>query len=141
MRKWSLITAIVLLSSAWVVAQSNSTPPTVPDNSQSSQQYPSSSGQKPDTSQSSAPPAAADQSAQSIEGCISGAAGAFTLTDATGKTYQLAGDTSKLADHVGHQVQVTGSAESGMGAAASAGAPATFNVKKVKMLAASCPNK
>jgi len=119
-----------------MVAQSNSTPPTVPDNSQSNQQYPSS-GQKPDTSQSSAPPqASADQ--QSIEGCIGGAAGAFTLTDAMGKTYQLAGDTSKLADHVGHSVQVTGSAESG---AASAGAPATFNVKKVKMLAASCPTK
>ena len=137
MRKWSLITAILLLSSAWVVAQSNSTPPTVPDNSQSNQQYPSS-GQKPDTSQTSVPPAGADQ--QSIEGCIGGAAGAFTLTDATGKTYQLAGDTSKLADHVGHSVQVTGSAESSMGAA-SAGAPSTFNVKKVKMLAASCPTK
>ena len=140
MRKWSLITAVVLLSSAWVVAQSNSTPPTVPDNSQSNQQYPSSKGQKPDTSQSSVPPSGTDQSAQTIEGCLAGAAGAFTLTDAAGKTYQLAGDTSKLADHVGHTVQVTGSAESGMGGA-SAGAPATFNVKKVKMLAASCPNK
>lgn len=136
MRKWSLITAILLLSSAWVVAQSSSTPPTVPDNSQ---QYPSSSGQKPDTSQTSAPPAGTDRAAQSIEGCISGAAGAFTLTDATGKTYQLGGDTSKLADHVGHQVQVTGSAEPA--AATSAGAPTSFNVKKVKMLAASCANK
>ncbi len=140
MRKWSLITAIVLLSSAWVVAQSNSTPPTVPDNSQSNQQYPSSTGQKPDTSQTAAPPAGTDQ--QSIEGCIAGAAGAFTLTDATGKTFQLAGDTAKLGDHVGHSVQVWGSAESSMaGTAASAGAPATFNVKKVKMLAASCPTK
>jgi hypothetical protein len=136
MRKWSLITAILLLSSAWVVAQSSSTPPTVPDNSQ---QYPSSSGQKPDTSQTSAPPAGTDRAAQSIEGCISGAAGAFTLTDATGKTYQLGGDTSKLADHVGHSVQVTGSQEPS--SATSAGGPATFNVKKVKMLAASCPNK
>ena len=136
MRKWSLITAILLLSSAWVVAQSNSTPPTAPDNSQ---QYPSSSGQKPDTSQTSAPPAGTDRAAQNIEGCISGAAGAFTLTDAAGKTYQLGGDTSKLADHVGHQVQVSGSQEPS--SATSAGAPATFNVKKVKMLAASCPNK
>ena len=137
MRKWSLITAVLLLSSAWVVAQSSSTPPTAPDNSQ---QYPSSSGQKPDTSQTSAPPAGTDRASQSIEGCISGAAGAFTLTDATGKTYQLAGDTSKLGEHVGHSVQVAGSEEPSSGAA-SAGAPATFNVKKVKMLAASCPNK
>jgi hypothetical protein len=26
------------------------------------------------------------------------------LTDQSGKTWQLAGDTSKLSDHVGHQV-------------------------------------
>src|SRR5215471_15221805 len=139
MRKWSLITALLLLSSAWVVAQNSSTPPTVPDNSQ---QYPSSSGQKPDTSQTSAPPAGTDKAAQNIEGCIAGAAGSFTLTDATGKTYQLAGDTSKLSDHVGHSVQISGAEEPNTaGAAASAGAPATFNVKKVKMLAASCPTK
>lgn len=141
MRKWSLITAILLLSSAWVVAQSSSKPPSVPDNSQSSQQYPSS-GQQPDTAQTSAPPAGADHSAQSIEGCVGGSAGAFTLTAPTGKTYQLAGDTSKVGDHVGHSVQVWGTEEpSTAGAAASAGAPATFTVKKVKVLAASCPNK
>ena len=132
MRKWSLVTAILLLSSAWLVAQNSSTPPTVPDNSQATQQ-------QPDKSQTSAPPMGADHSAQNIEGCISGSAGAFTLTDATGKTYQLAGDTSKLADHVGHSVQISGTEEAG--GAAAAGAPTTFNVKKVKMLSASCPNK
>lgn len=135
MRKWSLVTAILLLSFAWVVAQSGSTPPTVPDNSQSTQQ-------SPDKTQSSAPPAGADHSAQSIEGCVAGSAGAFTLTDATGKTFQLAGDTSKLGDHVGHSVQIWGAEEPNTaGTAASAGAPATFTVKRVKMLAASCPNK
>lgn len=131
MRKWSLVTAILLLSSAWLVAQNSSTPPTVPDNSQATQQ-------QPDKSQTSAP-MGADHSAQNIEGCLSGSAGAYTLTDATGKTYQLAGDTSKLADHVGHSVQIAGTEEAG--GAASAGAPTTFNVKKVKMLSASCPNK
>jgi hypothetical protein len=30
------------------------------------------------------------------------------LTDQSGKTWQLAGDTSKLSDHVGHQVRITG---------------------------------
>lgn len=139
MRKWSLVTAILLLSSAWIVAQRGNTPPTVPDNS--NQQYPGSTSQRPDTSQTSVPPTG-DQNMQSIEGCIAGAAGSYTLTDATGKTYQLAGDTSKLSDHVGHSVQVSGAEEpSTAGAAASAGAPATFNVKKVKMLAASCPTK
>jgi hypothetical protein len=77
-----------------------------------------------------------------VEGCIGGTAGAYTLTDASGKTYQLAGDTSKLADHVGHQVQVLGGpAKGATGAAAPAGGQDTINVKKVKMLSATCPNK
>jgi hypothetical protein len=77
-----------------------------------------------------------------VEGCVGGAAGAYTLTDASGKTYQLAGDTSKLADHVGHQVQVSGTTGGGdSGGAAPAGGQQTITVKKVKMLAATCPNK
>jgi hypothetical protein len=76
-----------------------------------------------------------------VQGCVGGAAGAYTLTDATGKTYQLAGDTSKLADHVGHQVQVSGSMEGGTAGAAAAGGQQTLTVKKVKMLSANCPNK
>ena len=137
MRKWSLVTAILLLSSAWIVAQDSSKPPTVPDNSQSTQQYPSSTGQQPSQTTTGT-----EHNAQSIEGCIAGAAGSFTLTDAAGKTYQLAGDTSKLADHVGHSVQIMGSEEpSSAGAAASSGAPVTFNVKKVKMVSSSCPGK
>src|SRR5262249_37852319 len=61
----------------------------------------------------------------SIEGCLAGSAGNFTLTDTAGKTWQLAGDTSKLSDHVGHQVRITGS-EAG-GAAGSAGSPSGSN--------------
>jgi hypothetical protein len=72
------------------------------------------------------------------------------LTDsATGKSYTLAGDTSKLSDHVGHQVRVTGSpgsggdssassAGAGAGASSSAAGGTTFNVKKVKMISSSC---
>jgi len=77
-----------------------------------------------------------------VEGCVGGSAGSYTLTDASGKTYQLAGDTSKLAEHVGHQVQVSGTEEAGTaGAAAPAGGQQTLTVKKVKMLSSSCPNK
>ena len=129
MRKAYLITAILLLSCAWVVAQS-------------SQQYPSS--QQPDTSQSSQTATGAqDKAAHTVEGCVGGSAGSYTLTDASGKTYQLAGDTSKLADHVGHTVQISGTEESaGAGAASSAGGGgSTLNVKKVKMVSASCPSK
>jgi hypothetical protein len=81
------------------------------------------------------------------------------LTDQSGKTWQLAGDTSKLSDHVGHQVRITGtdnsssasssgsagstpsssSGASATGAGASSGSQSTFNVQKVKMISSSCP--
>ena len=138
MRK--IFLTVLFLSATWVVAQQRSTPPTVPDNA--SPQYPSSQQQPsaPDATQTS--PAASDHAGQTIQGCIGGSAGAYTLTDASGKTYQLGGDTSKLAEHVGHSVQITGAQEpSTAGAAASASAQSTITVKKVKMLAPSCPTK
>lgn len=139
MRKLSLITAILLLASAWVLAQSSTAP--------SSQQYPStapsstqSAGQ--DASQA-ASQAGKEAAGQTVEGCIGGSAGSYTLTDKSGKTYQLAGDTSKLGDHVGHDVKITGSMASAAGAAAASagGATPTLTVKKVKMVSATCPSK
>ena len=138
MRKWSLITAVLVLSSAWVIAQS-STRPTAPDYSQSNQ--PTSTGQQPDAAQEKAP-TGADRTSQSIQGCITKVAGGYSLTDNSGKTYQLAGDTSKLADEVGHYDQVWGTEQgSSAGAAASSGAPATFTVTKVKVVSTTCPTK
>jgi hypothetical protein len=124
MRKFSLITAILLLCSAWMVAQSS--PPSADPASQSAQQS--------DKSQAS------DQSGQPIEGCLSGAADTFKLTDATGKTYELTGDTHGLAENVGHQVRLWGNAgSSGGGEKISAsGAQATFGVTKVKSISPTC---
>ena len=124
MRKFSLITAILLLSSAWMVAQSN--PP--------AGQNPSA--QQPDKSQA----AASDKAGQTVEGCLSGAANTFKLTDANGKTYELTGDTSSLNENVGHQVRLWGSAgNSGGGEKISAGgAQATFGVTKVASLSPTC---
>ena len=138
MRKSFLVTAILVLSSAWVVAQKSSTPPTVPDNSQANQ--PTSTSQQPGASQEKQP-AGMGQSAQTLEGCITRVSGGYTLTDNSGKTYQLAGDTSKLADEVGHWDQVSGSAEANPPGAASTGAPSTFTVTKVKMVSTTCPTK
>lgn len=45
---------------------------------------------------------------QTIQGCLSGSNGNYTLTDKSGKIYHLAGDTSQLIKHVGHEVEVTG---------------------------------
>ena len=98
MRKLCLLTTVLLLVSAWVVAQ---------DSSQAA-------GAKASQTSSNA------GETTTIEGCLSGSAGNYTLTDKTGKTYQLQGDSSKLGDQIGHQVQINGSEG---GAVASATAP------------------
>jgi hypothetical protein len=54
-----------------------------------------------------------------VQGCLQGSDGNYTLTDKSGTTYQLQGDTSKLKAHVGHEVQITGST-SGTSATSSA---------------------
>jgi hypothetical protein len=87
---------------------------------------------------------------------LNGSAGNWTLTDQSGKTYQLAGDTSKLSDHVGHQVRIMGtdnsssasssgssspsssSSSSATGAGSSSGSQPTFTVQKVKMISSTC---
>jgi hypothetical protein len=161
MRKFSLLTAVLLLSCTWAVAQTSPSTDSSqnPSSAQPSAQSPSStspsstspsatmpSAQQPDTSAAGA----GSEKGNAIEGCLSGSAGNFTLTDASGSTYQLAGDTSKLADHVGHQVRVWGDSSSassgaatGAGSTATAGAssPQTLNVKRVKMISSSCATK
>jgi hypothetical protein len=79
---------------------------------------------------------------------LTGHANSFTLTDASGTHYQLAGDTSKLAHHVDQQVRITGDESPGAPGAATSGAtsgPAggthKLFVKKVKTIASSCPSK
>jgi hypothetical protein len=52
---------------------------------------------------------AASTSTGTIKGCLSGSDGDYTLTqDETGTMYRLVGSDSKLKDHVGHEVLVTG---------------------------------
>src|ERR671924_199682 len=98
MKKLCLLTATLLLSSAWMFAQSTSQSGGYGSSSQSS-----SSGNE-----------------TTIEGCLSGSSGNFTLSDKSGKTYQLQGDTSKLEKEVGHQVRVKGTES---GTSASTGSP------------------
>jgi hypothetical protein len=170
MRKTSLITAILLLSAVWAVAQtspSSSPQSTAPDASSQQSTSPSSTSpsQQPSTStttQTTTTQTTETSSGNSIEGCLSGSAGNWTLTDQSGKTYQLSGDTSKLSDHVGHQIRVMGtdnsssasnsssgsmgssapsssSGSSATGAGSSSGSQPTFTVQKVKMISSSCP--
>ena len=167
MRKTFLITAILLLSAAWAMAQTSPSTPqsTTPGTSSQPSTSPSSTSpsQQPDTSSTTTQTTTtqttqtSSDSSTSIEGCLSGSAGNWTLTDQSGKTWQLAGDTSKLSDHVGHQVRLMGtdnsSSASGSsspsssnpssgagatGAGSTSGTQSTFTVNKVKMISSTC---
>ena len=174
MRKTFLITAILLLSAAWAVAQTSPSTPqsTTPDTSSQQSTSPSSTSRSqqpatPDTSSTTTQTTTtqttqtSNNSSTSIEGCLSGSAGNWTLTDQSGKTWQLAGDTSKLSDHVGHQIRLMGtdnsasasgssspsssnpnSSSPGSSAGAtgtgSSGTQSMFTVDKVKMISSTC---
>jgi hypothetical protein len=128
MSKLSVRAAVLLLSSVWVLAQISAA---------SMNQNPASpeSTQQPDKSR-----ATSDKAGDVVEGCLSGAADVFTLTDATGKTYELTGDTRDLAGNVGHKVRLFGYVgNSGGGNVTTVSGPqATFGVKKVQSLSSTC---
>ncbi len=115
-----LALSILLLGVSWAAAQDTSTQtnptPSSPTQTTPSQAMPSqaASGQ--------ATPVASGET--SVKGCLSGASGSYTLTDDNGTAYQLTGDTSKLAEHVGHEIKVTGTSAAAAPASSSA-APAS----------------
>ena len=120
MSRLSLGIAIVLLSSAWTLAQAG-TP--------RADQNPISTTQKPGQSQTA-----------TIEGCLSGVVDDFVLTAANGRTYELTGDVAQLTGRVGHQVRVSGHADRVADAESTvAGGPHTaFGVEKIQSLSAGC---
>jgi hypothetical protein len=125
MKKSLLMAAVLALAACWAMAQA-------------------SASQQPDKSQTGT----SGHKGHTFEGCLSGSAGRYMLTDTSGNTYKLAGDTSKLGDHVGQQVRITGGESPGAPGAATSGAtsgPAgganAILVKSVKMISSSCPSK
>jgi hypothetical protein len=42
------------------------------------------------------------------QGCLQRSDGNYMLTDNAGTTYQVQGDSSKLSEHAGHEVQIMG---------------------------------
>ncbi|MCU1304789.1 MAG: proteophosphoglycan 5 [Candidatus Sulfotelmatobacter sp.] len=83
---------------------------------------------------------------KTVTGCLSSSAGTYTLTDKSGKTYQLAGDTAKLSEHVGHQIKVTGTMSSATASSSDAttgqtGAGPTLEINSVKHVSKSCEGK
>jgi hypothetical protein len=84
-----------------------------------------------------------------VQGCVSGSDGNYMLTmDGTGTMYKLSGKESKLKDHVGHEVAVTGQMSTGGGSAASqqdqgqsaspTGGGSVIQVSEVKMISKHC---
>src|SRR5438045_3405628 len=118
MKRTLLVSLLLFLSASWLMAQQSGT---------------SGSSQSPTTGNET-----------TIQGCLSGSGGNFTLTDDSGNTYQLTGDTSTLSKHVGHEVQITGtSTESTAGTSPTTGTPTsaasrTLDVKSVKHISKSC---
>ena len=125
MSKVLLLALTLVLSAAWLQAQD---------------QYPQSSSPTQGTTTGQA--GSANSAGKSVEGCLQGSDGNYTLTDSAGTTYQLRGDTAKLSEHVGHEVRITGSSE-GMGSESSAaggssGSQPTLMVEKVKHVSKTC---
>lgn len=119
-----LLLSVLLLGVSWAVAQNTAAQP----------------GQK-DSSRT----ATSTGSQTSVEGCLGGSDGKYTLTDKDGKTFSLTGDTSKLAEHVGHEVKITGTESAGGAGASGASAgmsnsQSTLEVSAVKHVAKTCKN-
>ena len=152
MRKLFFLTMIFLVVTAFALAQQPSNRPIAPgpDNRPAAPSM--------DSSQAAQPSAAGN----SIEGCLGGSAGNFTVTDRTGTTYPLQlpqnADTSKLSQHIGEEVRVTGTMSSGSdtgtaspgnragsssaaGSAAGASMQNSINVTKMDKIGSTCGNK
>jgi hypothetical protein len=82
-----------------------------------------------------------------VQGCLSRSSTGYTLTDKSGTPYQLAGDTSKLSDHVGHEVEirgttaVSGEAPGAPSSVSKEAAPARIDVSDLKHIASTCTSK
>lgn len=127
MRQVFLFLSVLLLGVSWAVAQGTS--PTSPSTSS-----PDSSAQTSSQTSASQTSAGGDTT---VEGCLSGSSGSYTLAAKDGTTYQLTGDTAKLSEHVGHEVKITGTANSAASSpssgAASTSAGSTSSEKSLQV--------
>jgi len=154
MRKLLLVLSVLLLGLSWAVAQS-STAGSQDSSGSSTSPGAAQSGTSGSSGQSTGSMSNGGQSSRvgaggqmTVEGCLSGSSGNFTLTDKNGTSYQLTGDTAKLSEHVGHEVKVTGSSgAAGAGASGStetsasgsgAGAGQMLQVTSVKHVSKTC---
>ena len=110
MKKATLAGLILLLCSAWALAQYGS--------SQGSQS--SSSGET------------------SVKGCLAKSDSGYALTDKSGTTYQLTGDTSQLSAHVGHEIQIKGTKAEASAASSGSSSQPQLQVSSMKHISETC---
>lgn len=169
----TLLLAVLLLCASWVMAQSSSTSgsssPSSSSQTSGTSASPSTTGQSGSASdqsstgsQSGMNSTSSTGSETSIEGCLSGSNGSFTLTDNAGTAYQLTGDNSELSKHVNEEVRLKGtqsasasstpsaSNPSGSASSSSTGSSASasgstashsFDVTSVKKVSDTCTSK
>jgi len=120
MQRMFLFALVLLCSTAWLGAQDQTPQNPPPGSSQTGSAV----------------------NATSVEGCLQGSNGSFTLTDSSGTTYQLQGDAAKLSKHVGHQVQITGSPSKSSAASSTSDTSSqqSLTVEKVKHISETCKN-
>jgi len=108
--------------------------------------------QQPATSDSNTNTPANAGSEITVQGCLGGSPGNFTLLGSDGTTYQLQGNDDQLKEHVGHTVAVTGTlgtgnstttsateaAPSGTSASGTTGEQRTLSVSSLKHISSSC---
>ncbi len=85
-------------------------------------------------------------SEQTVNGCLGKSNGKYVLTRKDVTSFELTGGTSKLSNHVGQEVKVTGmvvaksgtnGTEEGTG---TGGTVITLRVNSIKQIAGTCPN-
>jgi len=84
-----LLLSVLMLAACWAAAQD------------SSQTTPANAGSQ-----------TGDGSQVTVQGCLGGSEGNYTLMSDDGTSYRLTGNTAKLKDHVGHEMTITGAASS-----------------------------
>lgn len=121
MRKSLMFTLALLLSVAWLQAQ---------------QASPSSDNMSQMSDKTS--------NTTTVQGCLKVSGGRYSITDSSGVTHQLTGYANKLKDHVGHQVEITGTpttrtaSTTETGTASSAKQVPVIRVQSIKHIADTC---
>lgn len=144
MRKTWLVCLVLFISAAWLAAETGAGPSARSSSAASVAAQSTEGAEAPGSSQNPSS-ANADTSKSkagsktTVEGCLSGSGGSYTLTGNNGTTYQLQGEDSQLSKHVGQEVKVSGMPASG-GTAAAAGSSGaqSLQVSKVKKVSKTC---